>query len=398
MERQDMSRLLLAGIVFLIAGCGSSAEETQGEWEGSVDTLASGRVVVHNPDVPTWLDTIRLRETVRIGSMEGEGPELFGRIAGLELGAEGEVYVLDSQASEIRVFGRDGAFLRAFGGVGEGPGELRNPAGLALDADETLWVLNWGNARYSGFDPATGEVRREVRRRVAFATFPWPGAFESGTRLVDVGLNHDGQPALLRLDTAFVPTDTLPLPAPSEEEQIFFRRGSTPVASVLEPFAPQPTWAPRPRGGVVLGEGAQYRLHRIGFDGDTSMTMELARERAPTTQAERDSALAALEEVAGALGGAAPNRRPEARGTKPAHGQLFVDDEDRTWVRSVVAAGSAPRWDVFASDGRFLGQVGIPVPPAMVLPTVRHGRMAIVTESEGYPAVVVYEIVGAGAG
>lgn len=33
---------------------------------------------------------------------------------------------------------------------------MKNPAGMALDATGILWVMDWANARYDAFDPATG--------------------------------------------------------------------------------------------------------------------------------------------------------------------------------------------------------------------------------------------------
>ena len=380
-------------VAFLAASCTNSDRPSTTEWAGSVDTLASGRIVVRNPDVPTDEGAWRLEERFRLGSLSAEGPELFGSIDGLALGPNGGVYVLDGQACEVRIFDRNGSFERAFGREGEGPGELSGPGGLALDSEETAWVMNWGNGRYTGYDPATGEVRREVPRLVSFATFPWPGAFEQGARLLDVGLNSEGQPAILRLDTAFVPRDTLPLPVPDPGDRIVFRRGSTVVASLMEPFAPQPTWAPRPKGGVILAEGDEYRLHRVGLNRDTAMTISLDRDPIRVTPAERDTAMAVFEEMAASLQGVVPDRRPGARATKPALSQVFVDDEDRTWVFTPGAAGTAPNWDIFSADGRFFAQVTVPAPVSFTRPVVRAGRIAVTSNADGFPSVIVYELV-----
>jgi hypothetical protein len=45
-----------------------------------------------------------------------KGPGRLGQLAGLELGAAGEVCVLNGQAAEVRVSGRYGSFQRSFGG------------------------------------------------------------------------------------------------------------------------------------------------------------------------------------------------------------------------------------------------------------------------------------------
>ena len=360
---------------------------------GSVDTLASGRVVVSNDDPSEDRAVWELRERVRLGSLDTEGPELFGAIGGIGLGPDGEIYVLDGQAADVRVFDSEGAFLLRFGGQGEGPGELDGAAGLTVAPNEWVWIVNWGNARYSAFDPSTGEVSEEVRRPIGFAQFPWPGDVDDEGRFVDVGLDRTGEVAVMRLDPPFAPTDTLALPQPNEGDRISFRRGTLLVASMLEPFAPSPSWAPRRRGGIVVGEGSAYRLHRIGFDGDTTMTFELDRKRVAVTPLEADSALDLFREMQESLGGVTPNRRPSVHDVKPAHGPLFVDDQDRTWVLSVRATGEGAGWDVFDRDGRLLGFVKLPTPPSSPRPVVRGDRLALDTQVNGFPEVVVYDIV-----
>ncbi len=378
------------------AGCDrAEVGSSPGDWGGTIDTLASGRVVVVNPDRPLWSlgEEWVLEELFRLGTLAEEGPELFGQVSAVSLGREGDLYVLDGQASEVRVFGPDGTYRRTLGRPGQGPGELNRPAGLALDSEGKLWVTNWGNARYTAFDASTGELHREARRLASFIAFPWPGRFDELGRLVDIGLDRNGDPAILRTDTSFVPVDTMRLPQASEEDRIMFRRDGTMVMSAMEPFAPRPGWAPRPTGGIVMGEGGEYRLHRLGFDGDTTMTVELLRDPVRVSEAERDSAMAAWAEMAEAAGRATPDRQPRVRETKPAHGALFVDDRDRIWVRS-DREGGEPAWDVMGEDGRFFGQVLVPVAPSYVTPSVRGDRLALVTQVDGVPTVVVYRIVG----
>ncbi len=384
-------RFLLWGL--MLVACGEPESGGSPGWVGTVDTLADGRVVVTSPNAPIWVEPPVLRELFRVGTFDEEGAELFGGIGGLELGSDGTLFVLDDQASEVRVFGPDGTFQRAFGGEGEGPGELQSPAGLAFDSAGTLWLLNWGNGRYSGFDPRTGTILREPRRQAAFASFPWRGAFVGGDRLLDVALDRSGEEAIIGLNDDFVPTDTLPLPQPPPDSRVSYRRGAVQVASLAEPFAPLPAWAPRPHGGVVLGDGKEYRLHRVELSGDTTLTMVLRRDAVSVTEAERDSALAFFRRMSESLGDAEPDRTPNARRTKPAHGALFVDDEDRTWVRGVPPADEAPFWDVFGADGRFLGQVTLPDAVGFLPPVLKRGRMAVASQTSGFPMVIVYELV-----
>ncbi|HEY8537179.1 MAG TPA: 6-bladed beta-propeller, partial [Vicinamibacterales bacterium] len=214
MNRLTAHVALLAGTLTLLACQASPPPDSDSEWAGTVDTLASGRLVVRNPDAPLWRpgEAWELRERFRLGAMEGDGADVFGNIVDVELGPDGALYVLDAQASEVRVFGSDGTHLRTFGRSGRGPGEFNHATGMAFDAHGTLWVMDWGNARYSGFDPNTGALVKDARRLASFAMVPWPGRVDRSNAALDVGLGPDGEPVILGLDSAFAPRDTLPLP------------------------------------------------------------------------------------------------------------------------------------------------------------------------------------------
>lgn len=72
--------------------------------------------------------------TMAIGSNE-PGPELFGYIAEARVGPDGHLVVFDGDyggAQEVRVFGRDGAYVGGFGGEGDGPTELREASNFAF--------------------------------------------------------------------------------------------------------------------------------------------------------------------------------------------------------------------------------------------------------------------------
>lgn len=332
-----------------------------------------------------------LRELTRIGSLDGEGPDVFGRIVDAEIGPSGDVFVLDAQAGEVRVFRIDGEHQRTFGSEGEGPGELNRASGLAFDPSGTLWVMNIGNARYSAYDPSSGDLVREERRMASFFMIPFPGAFDADGRLLDVGLGGtDYEPVLLRLDDQFAPRDTLPMPTPDDGSRIAWMRDGVMMMSSMDPFASQPAWGPTADGGLVIGEGSTYRWHRVGFDGDTTLTVEVDRDRIAVTSSERDSALAEFEELKAEFE-AEPEREPRVPDYKPAHGSVFEDDQGRIWVRVTTNSDQAV-WDVFSADGRLLGQVSGDIPSTYATPAIAGNTFAIHAQPSGIPTVFVYAV------
>jgi hypothetical protein len=81
-----------------------------------------------------------------------EDAAVLGRPAALACDAE-RVYIADALDCAVKVFSRDGRFLRAIGRKGAGPGELSMPSGVAV-ADGVIAVADKLNFRVQLFDAA----------------------------------------------------------------------------------------------------------------------------------------------------------------------------------------------------------------------------------------------------
>ena len=85
--------------------------------------------------------TLRGDIDLAIGVMDGAQEYLFENIGGLARDADGRIYVGDSGARDVRVYGPDGGYLFLVSGPGEGPGEFgRGVCRLVFDPDGRLWV------------------------------------------------------------------------------------------------------------------------------------------------------------------------------------------------------------------------------------------------------------------
>ena len=89
------------------------------------------------------------------GSLPGQLASPWGVAA-----RDGRVYVADFDNDRIQVFSRDGVALFTFGSSGRGSGQLRGPAGIALDRDGRVWVADHYNHRIQCFG-ADGQFRSE---------------------------------------------------------------------------------------------------------------------------------------------------------------------------------------------------------------------------------------------
>ncbi|NOS72318.1 MAG: hypothetical protein HOP33_20640 [Verrucomicrobia bacterium] len=74
-----------------------------------------------------------------------------GRAQGIAGDNAGWLYVADTFQGHVKVFNLSGTFLGYVGGYGENAGELRSPGGVIVDGSGRLWVANANNGRVEGF-------------------------------------------------------------------------------------------------------------------------------------------------------------------------------------------------------------------------------------------------------
>ena len=66
--------------------------------------------------------------------------------------ADDNIYISDQEEQNIKVFDKNGKYLKTIGSKGKGPGEFESIASMAFLPDGRLLVLDWRNRRTSFFD------------------------------------------------------------------------------------------------------------------------------------------------------------------------------------------------------------------------------------------------------
>ncbi len=366
-----------------LVGCGDTGSPS--DWTTLRDTLRSGTVHVTNiPGAnvsPTWT----LVEELRVGSLEGTGPDAFARLKGLVALDGGGFAILDSQIQELRVFGPDGAHIATHGGRGQGPGEFVAANGLMLDSSGRLWVPDARNGRMSVFDPEDGFVE----------SFPfadgnvnatWNGAMVDGSRIYRPW--RTGNRRLLRMfDLTMTQVDSIPLPSDSPEDEefdpanqpgAFYQElGGGYMAYSIPFYAHEVRYIDRLGDFWSNRDGdPAYRFQRWLPGGDTTLLVETRRPPVAVPTVERDSAIDIMREMTSNMGVGEWDwsRVPTV---KPAVEDIFESDEGNLWVRTPAADGRV-LFDVYSRDGTYLGTASLgpdlnlfdPVAPAV------HGELA----------------------
>lgn len=343
----------------LSGACGGSAPRTDDL--ARVDTLPSGRVLVSNADSGIHgANGLRLVEELRIGSVGGDGPDVFGDVVSLAVDRNGVVYVADRGAEEVLVFDRTGSFLRRLARQGDGPGEFSwtGPVGIAWQPPGRLWVVDMPELAL--LDTA-GAPLGKAFRGLDFADVT-PHTDTSGFAYVQridirVGAEAMAHEGLASTPVAYY-VDKYAL---SREEEVatvgrlhlgdwtwmdkIVDHGGRIRERRTLPLQPDLVWTAAPGGTVWAADKSQYRLHELTFAGDTVRTVELRRDRAPLQSPERDS----VAEHHGFEPGDLPPYRL-------AMDRVDAGPDGFLWVRNTLPDGGYT-WDVFDPCGRYLGPV-----------------------------------------
>ncbi len=89
----------------------------------------------------------------------GQGNGEFQLPNHIQITPDGRVFVVDSRANLVKVYGTNGVLLRQFGGYGSLEGQFDFPAGLAVTPSGEIVVSDQGNERVQVFDSNFNFVR-----------------------------------------------------------------------------------------------------------------------------------------------------------------------------------------------------------------------------------------------
>jgi hypothetical protein len=399
--------LLISFVLACVADSGSDA----GPYVRR-DTLANGALRIHYARLPE--DRVAtVAPGLRLGGVDGDPNLVFGDVRGVDAGADGRIYVLDYQASEIRAFDRSGAFLHTVASRGQGPGELGEANGMILVGDTMLWVQDHGQWMMIGLSLEGGEISRVPMHVLAWG-FVWEGTVDNTGRIwkpdyredeertfaPDEGLNEITVGRFLKsLDPVTNAIDSVYL-GDDMGRAFVTRLGSSGSQRLPVPFDPERLTKVDPDGGFWQVHSAAYRVARLNEAGDTTLLVEVDVDPVPVEGSERQSFIDQVGERGGRGRHAAEAVAALMPDTKPVIRRLIVDDEGRLWVERAVPAGADPRYDVFDRDGEFLGSVALAFTPDQTRRStslssrlnpirIRHGHIyAVVLNEMDVPSVV----------
>ncbi len=333
-----------------------------GSWSGTVEKDEAGIEHVMNPATPIdGSTTLQPKELWRIGGETDDEDEIFGIISRARVDQDGNLYLLDSQLSEIKVFDADGNFLRAIGREGEGPGEFRGAQDMFFLPDGNLAILQVFPGRLVGLSPQGEPVDDH----------PLPSAGEGGFVLLyagggivgdkltlSIGINHFDQ-GVFNQERSIVAIDdegNIVAKLHTEERSL----------TMTSPVFQESTWNSFDRVWTV---GADHRAYiptgwsgykiKVCDDKGPVRYIERAYEARKRSAAEKERWSKLYNEFTKRQ---VPGSSWEIEENERDVMQIFAREDGSLWVLSSRGVFDRPEgtmgvFDVFDPQGRFVRQV-----------------------------------------
>lgn len=356
----------------LLPGCSGPG----GTWAGTISDSA-GVTVVSNPAEGIWEEADRwtVEVELQIGGREGDPEYLFGEVGPMAVDSRGRILVFDDYASQIKVYSPEGEYGGAIGRRGDGPGELRGVDVLWVGSGDTVLVSSMRAQRFNRFAPDGSDAG--TFRMVLQEGYPLEAVTTSSGQMAvrlrpfaatadDVAENP--MDAIVVLSTNGTVTDTL-MTYPADQ---MFGPGA---GAENRFFCPEMVWDLTEDLQVVFGVTDEYRIQTYS-NKQLTRTITKPFEGVPVTGENRETVIGLEKgymDEAGVPLGIQERLLNRIRFCEsfPVFRSVRIGPEQSVWVQQVrVPTGTletddpealaSPEWDVFDSEGRFLGVVTLP--------------------------------------
>jgi len=356
--------LLLLVIQIIFFSCRSH----KNGWQGEVEEV-DGVTIVRNPLEPYYGElAIELEVDLEIGNDEDPNYQFYS-VAGIALDSEQNIYVLDSGNHRVQKFDKDGHYLLTIGCEGEGPGEFLRLSSVFIDDRDTVYLSD--------------------RRRIQI--FDGEGIYKDSltfeNNINDFFLDMDGniftfimqsddegsKKYLVKYDRKGKIANRI---AEFSDVQAVQSRDSNGMILTFKAYHRYNYWPylfPISKEYFVYAYPSDYVLTAVNNTGEVNLKIEKDEPPQPISRAEKDFIINRIEEAYERRGRKPPREVVEASCQFPSHRPFFygmtIDEEGRIYVRkapSVLDDSDRVELDIFSQDGYYLYKTFLSFNPEII--------------------------------
>ena len=354
-----------------------SCEKQKTGWKGKIEEV-EGVTVVKNPKKPMYSENIfNLNEEISIGEAKGKEEYMFSQIRSVAVDDEENIYILDYKEAHIKVFDKNGEFIKTIGRKGQGPGEMGRPIFIQITPQEEVMVLDPVGRRLVFFS-----LDGKYLRQISTARIPNPldsikmDPVGNLIAKIEIWPSQGGGVELKKFDTNL---ELLMMISKIKVDQ----SGEGAEMRILEPSL---FFAVTKEGNVVWGNSALYKLEVLNLEG--KLIRKIEKDSKPLEITEKDK-----ERIKKGY------KRIIDRGYKllfpkyfPIFRRILIDSEGRifvgTYERIEIGEDYFYYYDVFDSEGKYIAKI-----PLRRRPRVwkKNRFYTIEEDEEGYQYVKRYK-------
>ncbi len=341
----DRSGVFLLAISFVaLAACSGGGSGAAGV---EVERIAVGDTLVVRNTLPDMLPppAYTLEPDLTIGVEEGPEEYVLLSPQALDVDREGNIYVSDQRAGQVRVYAPDGTHRLTFGRRGEGPGEFHSQmwglfdvhpvAGGMITVEDNPWlrIFDSDGTYLRSFD-LSFVLAADERLRTSADRICWlPGREHLVANWT--WRRQTGDWIMPRVTTMAVLTEDLEIVREMPSCKPPLGMYSADQRGFSLPFTAEYCHAITGDRWLAWGVSSAYRIDTFDLDSEEWLRIELDLEPVPVTAAEIDSFKASFLER---YGGPDPGiwrpllNQADYPSRKPVYAAFLGDDEGRIWV------------------------------------------------------------------
>jgi len=361
-----ISIVLFLSVLIILISC----EKQKAEWKGTIEEV-DGVTVVKNPKEPIYgEDVFSLEEELSIEEVEGREEYIFSIIHSIAVDDRERIFVLDIQEANMKVFDRDGNYIRKIGTKGQGPGEMIRPWSVFITNQNEIIIHDRAKRRMIYYSSDGNQIKSVSLSKVFIRSISLDS---KGNFIADIHIRKPKEQLLelCKFDSDFNNLRSyVSYPDPWSGQ------------TTINPFVPYLCWAVDKNDNIIYGYTDKYEFYVLNPEGN--LIRKIIRKYTPL-KISRDEKKMLIEQ---------PKNIPfksDIPKYYPPYYQFMLDDEGRIFVQTYEQpeVGMGFYYDVFDPEGRYIANIFLKSYPR----AWKKGKLyTIERDEEGYHIVKRYKV------